>query len=45
MDYASDVEIKMTKDRGRGLFVTKDFKKGEIILVEKAIIDILFETE
>jgi len=27
----------MTKNRGRGLFATKDIKKGEIIIVEKPI--------
>jgi hypothetical protein len=27
----------MTKDKGRGLFATKDIPKGELILVEKAV--------
>ena len=27
----------MTKDHGRGIFATKNLKKGDLILVEKAI--------
>ena len=27
----------MTKDKGRGVFANKDLKRGELIIVEKAI--------
>ena len=27
----------VTNDKGRGLFATKDFKKGDLLLVEKAL--------
>ena len=37
-NYANGIEIKMTQDgRGRGVFATKDFKKGDLIIVDKAI--------
>ena len=40
-NFAADIEIKMTTDgRGRGVFATKDFKKGELIMVDKAIAQI-----
>jgi len=31
----------MTKDKGRGVFATKDFKKGDILIVEKPIACVL----
>ena len=31
------IEIKMTKDKGRGVFSTKFMKKGHLISVEKAL--------
>ena len=37
LQYLGPVEAKLTGDsRGRGLFATRDIKKGEFILVEKA---------
>ena len=32
-----DIEIKMTQEKGRGLFVTRDFKRGDMLIVDKAI--------
>ena len=29
----------MTKDMGRGIFATKDLRRGELIVVEKSISD------
>jgi hypothetical protein len=29
----------MTKDKGRGVFVTKNLRKGHLICVEKALVD------
>jgi len=31
------LEIKMTKDKGRGIFCTKDFKKHDLLVVEKPL--------
>lgn len=36
MNFAHGIEIKFSEKHGRGLFATKDFKKGELILGEKA---------
>ena len=36
-------EIKMTADKGRGVFATKNFKRGSLMIVEKSIVDV-FET-
>ena len=33
----------MTKDRGRGVFATKDLKRGELIVVDKAIAEVRME--
>ena len=30
----------MTKDKGRGIFASKDLGKGELIVVEKAIAEV-----
>ena len=32
------LEIKMTKKRGRGIFATKDFTLGDMLIVEKPIV-------
>ena len=37
LNYVEGIEIKMTKDRGRGVFATKFLKKNTLIVVEKAI--------
>ena len=37
LNYLDGVEIKMTPDKGRGVFASKDLKRGELIIVEKAI--------
>lgn len=34
----------MTADRGRGIFATKDLSKGELVIVEKALVE-AFEEE
>lgn len=34
--YIGPVEIKQSQNRGRGLFLTKDVKAGDLLLVEKA---------
>ena len=41
MNYINGVEIKRIEGncRGRGIFASKAFKKGDLIAVEKAIID------
>jgi hypothetical protein len=38
LNYTTGVEIKMTSDKGRGVFTTKSFKKGELIAAEKSIV-------
>ena len=37
LNYIDGVEIKMTKNKGRGAFATKSMEKGDLIIVEKAI--------
>ena len=37
LNYLDGVEIKMTSGKGRGVFASKDLKRGELIVVEKAI--------
>lgn len=32
-----DLELKMTDDRGRGLFAKRKLEKGELLIAEKAI--------
>lgn len=40
MEFLGPVECKMTTDgRGRGLFASRDLKKGEFIIVEKPFAD------
>ena len=34
-NYIHGVEIKQTKDKGRGVFATKFLKRGTLIVVEK----------
>ena len=34
--YVGPVEIRQTESKGRGLFVTKDVKAGDLLLCEKA---------
>ena len=36
-NYINGLEIKMTKDKGRGVFATRDLKEGELIIVETPI--------
>ena len=40
LNYISGVEIKMTENHGRGVFATKDLQKGDLIVVEKALVGI-----
>ena len=37
MNYLYGVEIKMTPDKGRGVFATASLKKGELLIVENAV--------
>ena len=37
LNYLDGVEVKMTKDKGRGVFASKNLKRGELLIVEKAI--------
>ena len=40
MNFIQGVEIKLTKERGRGVFAAKSLKKGELIIVENAIAEV-----
>ena len=40
LNYIQGVEIKKSPGRGRGVFACKDFQKGELIIVEKAIAEV-----
>ncbi|RHZ40933.1 hypothetical protein DYB31_007215 [Aphanomyces astaci] len=35
-DYIGPVEVKMTRGKGRGLFLTQPVRRGDLLLVEKA---------
>ena len=37
MNYINNLEIKQTKNKGRGIFATKLIKKDELVIVEKPI--------
>ena len=37
MNYVHGIEIKMTENAGRGIFAAKNLKRGELLIVEKAI--------
>lgn len=37
LNYVWGVEIKMSKHKGRGLFASEHIKKGDLLIVEKAI--------
>jgi electron transfer flavoprotein alpha/beta subunit len=37
LNYLDGVEIKMTPDKGRGVFATKPLNRGDLIAVEKAV--------
>jgi len=39
VNYFKHLEIKISEGKGRGLFATKAFKRGELILVEKATVE------
>ena len=43
INFIQGVEIRMTEDRGRGVFATKDLKRGELIVVDKAIAEVTLE--
>ena len=43
INFIQGVEIKMTKDRGRGVFASKPLKKGDLLVVEKAIAEVRIE--
>jgi hypothetical protein len=36
-NYATGVQIEMTKEMGRGIFVTQHIKRGNLIIIEQAI--------
>ena len=37
VNHIQGVEIKLTRFRGRGVFASKDLKRGELIIVERAL--------
>ena len=37
LNYIQGVEIKISEGKGRGVFACKDLKRGELIVVEKAV--------
>ena len=37
INYVNGVEIKMSMENGRGVFASKDLKRGDLIVVEKAV--------
>jgi len=41
LNYVNGVQIKMTEDRGRGVFATRFLKKGTLIAVETAAVEAL----
>ena len=41
INYVNGVQIKMTEDRGRGVFATRFLKKGTLIAVETAAVQAL----
>ena len=38
LNYLGDVEIRMSENKGRGLFASKLIEQGQLILVEKSLI-------
>jgi len=41
LNYINGLEIKMTKNnKGRGVFASRDLKRGELLAVEKAIVEV-----
>ena len=44
VNHVANVEVKITEDLGRGVFAAKDFKKGDLIIVEKALIELVLPT-
>ena len=43
VNFIQGVEIKRTKDKGRGVFASKSLKKGDLLVVEKAIAEVKIE--
>jgi hypothetical protein len=38
INYVHDnIVLKMTKDKGRGLFATEDIDEGDLLIVEKGV--------
>ena len=37
LNYMNNLEIKMTEHKGRGVFVSKNIIKGELLIVERAL--------
>ena len=37
LNFTDNLEIKMTQDKGRGIFASEDLRKGDLIVVERAI--------
>jgi len=40
LNFIQGVKLKMTKDKGRGVFASKDLKRGDLLVVEKSIAEI-----
>jgi len=39
-NYVNGLEIKMTKNKGRGVFATRNLVKDELLIVEKPVASI-----
>ena len=37
LNYVFGLDIKLTKDKGRGIFAARDLCKGDLLVVEKAV--------
>jgi len=41
LNYISGVQIQMTPDRGRGVFASKDLKRGDLLMIENSLASVL----
>ena len=44
-DYIKNIEIKASFGKGRGIFASKNFEQGELIILEKSFADCNFTNE
>ena len=45
MNFIKNVEVKMTKDKGRGVFAKCDIPRGELIVVEYALAEVFLDAD